>query len=561
MISKVIKTENHPKIFLYAFILLLTVTIWHINYCIPLMHDDYMYASSMDATGFVPGTTCDSLDVLANTCYHHYFQTNARTANFIILIINYLGGKVLFNILSTIVTISGMLALSKVTLGKVSICTLCLSMLVYILFTPALFLTFCWYAGALNYLWGGGSLLIAIYLFGDYHKNPQSKRYLFIISLFFFLLAGSMHEMQGCILIGTGILWGLRSWYLHKPISKLEIIIFFTIFLGTCLPLSSPALHSRASSVDYFSIQFLLKTTAFMFKMTWVPSCAFVCLIIYHTIKRNFDILYFTACVAFALAWLMGTHSITGCAYYYYSLTIIIWTLKSISPLTVSTSNLIRKVIVVTSLCCFGTFTFIAWRIQNDTSKVFEEAKENNFVLLDVNKATRTEALTYICALPINTKFIFPFLALHHNIKDFIVIQRAKKGDTSLYEKALNITPNEVAVVHSPNGGRYIRLPKNKLCCIFAGLELHGNSPNKVRASVCPYMEYLHSEILTSLYDRYIAKQKFVNASLDYYKEHVFILIPPTEEKYTSCSFLMQDIQTPKVEKRITIPLDSTLET
>lgn len=537
------------------FIVLLGAVLWGINYCTPLMQDDYLYSTYMSEDDFVPGRANSDIWEVFRSCFHHYFKLNGRMANNLAFFVLYAGGKSLYNVLAALVSLIGLMAMSRVFLGRISVLSICVSGCACFALFPGIYHTCCWCSGAFNYLWGASILLMAIACMSLPRFDDKMRRLMVrAFCLILFALASSMHEMLAAVLLGTAGIFFALCYYKKIPVSLLQVSIALAIALGACLPLMSPGIHNRAGGVEYLSVHFVVKSAAFMLKMAWPALIVFACLLVYHTRKKRFDILYVAAVVSFALAYVMGTHSFTGCAYFYFSLAVILWLLKTIAPYVEKLGKVSRILVVVIFTCIMGLSCCVTLRVHKNVQIAFHQAMQQDVVVLDVDPILETEALAYVSALPINTIYIYPYVAAQHKIKDFMVILRTIRGDEKVFSDMLEQAPSDALVSKRlANDWIYIRLPKNKQCCIFEGLTMSGNPT--CRITVSPYMMLLHSEWMTSMYDRYVAKQTFIEGGVDYYGGYVFVLIPPVDEKYTSCSLRLQDMRYAG-EENVVVPLN-----
>lgn len=527
----------------YLFISLIALMIWYINHCAPMMNDDYLYATYM-GTDFSPGLPNKSWSDVFRSCLHHYFLCNGRMANNFAFILFYLGDKTLFNVATCIVSVAGLVALSKVFMKRVTVFSLSFTILSCILLLPALYHTCVWCDGAFNYLWAASILVVALFMLQRSRTSDGlDGRLSFCVACFLLFVAASMHEMLGVNMVGTSILWLLWSLYKHRSVPGWCVWAIVFVVLGALIPLTSPGIHERAGRIDYFSWKFVLTATAEMFRHTWCALCVCVGLLLYHAKKRNVDILGIFACVAGFFAWAVGMHNFVGCAHFYFSFAVVMWMLHTISPWLFDYHAWVKAgvVVVTATIMCF--FCHVSCRINQTIELAFQLAQKNEIVVLDVDPINHTESIAHVSGLPINALYIYPYLGKYHGIRDFMVIQRSCVGDTDVYKTLLAAESHSVASCRTKDGWTYIRFPKNKLCCIFAGLTLHGQSQTKIRVSVCPFMKFLHADLFALLYDNHIAKQRFIHGSLDYYEGYVFALIPPTEE-VSSCEFKMLDLRT-----------------
>lgn len=527
---------------LLLFIIFLGGAVWYMNQGTPMMQDDYLYATYMGAGNFSPGVPNKCMSDVLSSCVAHYVHTNGRMANNLAFFLFYVGDKSLYNVLATVVTLVSVLSLSRLFLGRWSVFSVSFTITCCVLLIPSLYHTTLWLAGSFNYLWGACCLLLSC-CFLYYRKDLTLKRYVMLRrgGYLLLVLAASMHEMLGVTLLGAlGCRIGIHI-IRRKEIARHDIYAIVAVALGALLPLTSPGIYNRAAGGDYMSVKYLLLSIGMMVRYAWCTTLAFGGLFVYHTWKRQFDIWYMFAGVAFVLTILVGPHSVTGCSYFYYGVAVLMWLLKTIAPWVLQWKRGIRTLWVLVTiglmlLCCRVTHI-----IDNQVEKAFAMSEKTPIVLLDVDSISETEAIAYVSALPINTSFIYPYLGKYHGIDDFIVIQRTRKGNGALYKKLASEAAEKVVSTQTKDGWTYIRLPKDRTCCIFYGVDVFGST--KTRVTICPYMHLLHKGIWVSLYDRFVAGQKFANGSLDYEEGYVFIIIPPIGDSMTHVQFKMQDLR------------------
>lgn len=517
--------------------------IWYINHCAPMMQDDYMYATYMGERDFTPGLPNKSWSDVFRSCLNHYFINNGRMANNLAFSLFYVGDRTLFSVATAIVSVVGLLAISKVFMKQVTVVSISFALLSCILLFPGLYHTCVWCAGAFNYLWAACIFSVALFML---QRSKTSDGiggvFSFCLACFLLFVAASMHEMLGGTMVGTSIMWLLWSLFKHHRVSMWCVWAIIFVILGALIPLTSPGIHGRAVRMDYFSWKYVIVSTAEMIRHAWCATCVFLCLFLYHAKKRNVDILGVFACVTGVFAWAMGKHSFTGAAHFYFTFAVVLWLLNTVSPWVLNQHVWVKVGVVSVTAVTMCFFCYVSCRINYTIERAFQLAQKNEVVVLDVDPVNRTEAISYVHGLPINASYIYPYLGKHHGIRDFMVILRSCVGDEEVYKKMLETASHSVASCRTKDGWTYIRFPKNKMCCIFAGITLHGQSLGKTRVTMSHYSKFLHSHLFTVLYDKYIAKQRFIHGSLDYYGGYVFALIPPTE-KITSCEFLMLDMK------------------
>lgn len=533
------------------YIVALGMVLWFINHFTPMMQDGYLYSTYQ----FTPGVPNASLQDVVESCRKHYLEVNGRMANNLAFLLYWMGDKSLYDILASVVILVGTLSLSFLIFRRVTVYTVSLSVGAGVLLFPCLYHTCCWSDGALNYIWAASFVLLAAVLVSESGKvGKRVQPVLFWTGLGLFALAGSMHEMLSATLLGASVLWLLLKWIRHESISGKVYCVVAAILLGALLPMTSPGIHNRAGNLDYTSMRFVLMTTANLVRMVPAVSFVFLCLMIYYIRRRKLDFLFIYACVSFVLAWVMGLHSATGCSYFYFSFAVVMCLLHVLAPFLLRVGKWV-KVCVVLGVVAFFAFSLgVTSKIHHHVQQAFTLAETDSVVVLDADVRTDTEALAYICGLPINTSYIYPYLGKYHGVRDFVVIQRSVTGVQSEYAAMLDAPAEDVVFRRTNDGWLYLRLPRGKTCCIFAGPELMGSS-RKCRVSICPYMERLHDGLLVSLYDRYVAHQDFVDGGLDYYHGYVFVLLPPVESRYTACKLVLQSLRSAE-EEEIIVPLE-----
>ena len=531
--------------------------LWFLNHCTPMMLDDYLYASGVSKTDFSVGISHASMMDVFTSCYYHYFFNNGRMANNLVFLMFYLGGKDMYNIVAALIQTTALFVLCRMLFGKATLLSLCLLILSCFVLYSGAYHAFFWCCGAFNYVWSACILIFSVFAILQSLKYAGwQSRILSVLGYFLLFFAASMHEMLGATLAGAMVMW-----LLYRRICRLNCpgqvwCALIVVLVGTALPMLSPGIHARAGSMDYFSLKFLLMSTGSLIRHTLITTIVFFALLIYNTSRKRFDLVYFYALVSFVLAYLMGMHSHIGNAYFYYSFAVTVWLLQTIAPSIRNWRPVYRGIIYIACLSSIAGMCYLSYRIDATVASAFELGKQQPVAVLDVNPINETEALAYVHALPVNPTHIYSYFVKYHKCRGFYVIQRKFKGDEKIYNKLLSAPPNEAKSLVSPNGVVCIRLPKGKLCCVFKGCHLYGSL--SCRATICPYMEKLHKGIFVSMYDKYIAKQPFIYGGLDYYEGYVYVLLPSTQGQYSSCSLLLQDMQTGE-EQELTVPLESEI--
>ena len=141
-------------------VLLLAVAIFFVNHCTPMMQDDYLYSTYH----FTPGRLNQGLRDIWESCYHHYFDTNGRMANNVITMLLFVGGKGLYNMLATVVSLTGLVLMARLFCGRVTLFSILLVTGACLLVLPGLYHTCCWCSGAVNYIWGAVLLLLVLFV-------------------------------------------------------------------------------------------------------------------------------------------------------------------------------------------------------------------------------------------------------------------------------------------------------------------------------------------------------------------------------------------------------------
>lgn len=231
------KNLNKKLILIY---LSLFVIFYIINFCTPLITDDYGYAFN-----FADHSRIENIYDVFESQWVHYQTINGRLIPHIFeQIFVGITGKWLFNIINTLFILMLIFIISEYYLpnnqsdnNKVNN-TLITSFAVLFLFTYS-GQTIFWMAGALNYLWPTVFALILLYIF-------KSKISLNLFSIGFISLLAAWFQ-EAISIPMTCLFWILLLQKKYRNKRNIIITIFFTI--GTCLIVFSPGtLHRIATN-------------------------------------------------------------------------------------------------------------------------------------------------------------------------------------------------------------------------------------------------------------------------------------------------------------------------
>lgn len=242
-----------------AFLLVLAGAFYAINVDTPFINDDYWLNFVMkmlpDGSLLLTDRRIASWgDIWESWCAHRLFVWNGRVSDYLVSIAVMLGGKALFNVLSTLFMLANVLLLSKLCFRQVSLWSVCIVSAAFILFVPGIDATVFWMAGACNYFWG--SALVSAFLLCLRALAERTERlpiWLVALGSLFGFSCGALHEGLGVPLAGGLVMFGVVERWLGRKMPCYYWLLVICVIAGSLIPVSAPAAWRRAGGAAELS--------------------------------------------------------------------------------------------------------------------------------------------------------------------------------------------------------------------------------------------------------------------------------------------------------------------
>lgn len=252
----------YSRLLVALFLFLIGAIYYRMLSLTPPMVDDYYYHFRILSDGeegakfsILPIT---SWEELAESIYNLGLIHNWRLANVIYIIVDYIGGLSLLNVLNSILLIAFLTGLAYLCLGRITLWSLGVSTSLGMIMLAEVETAFMWHVATLNYLWGGTLLIYLLIsirksLYGE--EIPSHRK--IIIVCFLCFVCGWMHEGIGLPVLAGIILYLFAAHYKNIDLPyKVFVLYLAALTLGLTLGLLSPALWHRGDGINPISISF-----------------------------------------------------------------------------------------------------------------------------------------------------------------------------------------------------------------------------------------------------------------------------------------------------------------
>lgn len=155
--------------------------------------DDIWYS-----TNLVTGEPISVLWDIFESQYWHYFNWGGRSINHAVLQLTLWSGELFADILNLLITFSLSFLICAIA-GKKDWKYYCLSFFLLISLNTGINLSMFWQAGAANYLYSSNWILLFLFIYIRYVKNPETKNFkgISFVMLFLGLITGWSNENMG----------------------------------------------------------------------------------------------------------------------------------------------------------------------------------------------------------------------------------------------------------------------------------------------------------------------------------------------------------------------------
>lgn len=298
----------------------ISLVLYLFNYLAPLMSDDYNYAFS-----FITYKRIQTLGDLFPSIVAHYQGINGRVAMHFIAQLMLLSGKPVFNVINSLVAVSLLLGLCRLTSGKArDLRQLAVWASALLILLPTLSQVMFWLVGACNYLWGPTIIVWLLVPFRD-RVLGQSKplaRWKIGLLLPVYFIMGTVSENSAPAAILLMGLCCLLQLHFHRKVSIWQWIAILLSLAGFLFMLASPASQGRnaatlsqtASLLGRYLVPFTNCVTTFI-QYESAPSVVFLILFSYSLyLKADREILSMS--VAMFVCGVAANFAMTATGYY-----------------------------------------------------------------------------------------------------------------------------------------------------------------------------------------------------------------------------------------------------
>lgn len=227
--------------FLGLFIFMFLINMWTPE----SLQDDILYKFKFNIDGSRPTELIRSWGDLLESQYAHWFVKNGRfVPHFLSQLFIGLLGKVLFNVINSIIICMLIYLTSILITGKVNLFYCAISLACLLFLTPIPKETLFWYDGSFNYLWSFVFVLFFLVVLKSIWKEPLKSKYWLLSPLM--MLLGNVNEASTipvCLSLGVYLIANIRT--IHKR-AIFSFILFF--FIGAALNVFAPATFIRIAN-------------------------------------------------------------------------------------------------------------------------------------------------------------------------------------------------------------------------------------------------------------------------------------------------------------------------
>lgn len=522
------------RILLTLFLLTLCLIFWGISFHTPYMQDDYWMNYILEQTP--EGSPLFTTHPISSwQDFFHSWQIrrewiNGRLADFMAILLIWMDeSKVLFCFLNTAVFLVNVAVLSMLCFRRLTFLGISAISMGFILLIPNIDGTVFWLAGACNYFWGtaflGAFLLCLAHLL---NSGKGYSRLVFFIGIALGLGCGLLHEGLGIPLTGGLAAFWIMERLKGKKLPTAYLWLLAAVALGTCYPISSPALWKRflgnpviAGSKDG-SFFISIATSAFYFlRYGWIAILAFI--LLFWKKKLCFLPLIGWTWLTFAgFSCIVGKYGSWGGGYYYSNLLSLILCLQSTAPWLQLQKRWLTGTLAVLTVLTFAYQYVQIKKINNIYQSILAEPKEGGVCIVDWprEKGKLPRILSY--AVP-NCKadYRFPYCGRFQKQDDFWVLFRESKifeGSYSLFD---SMNPDEAHLL--PWKDAYVlRLPRDTRA---ASVSAYGSDQNGYAIYATGFPLYVHALNL-------LKNRKLGHYSEDWHEGFRYLILPSDIQQY-----------------------------
>lgn len=535
--------HNNKKALIF-FLALSSILFYLINANIPMLLDDYWYNFIIGKAGqkgeiYFTSDRITSGQELLSTLYYFRYPKEGRLSNILIILIQYFGGKTLFNILNTLVMALFVLAASKLCFHRMRLAGVVTAITLIILLFPNHLFTVLWLSGSINYLWGALFLVLFLSVYLPYSQGKKRGKGFLAAGILCGILCGSLHEGLGIPL--------LIALFTHTAVARLRkqetgvpcILLFTSVLAGTFIALSAPGLWQRVGAsnetLDFLGIA---RKIILFFYVTWLPSCL---LLVSLWLKRRhlLDSFYpFLILPNFILDCAFGDSQSAagGGGYFYYCLSVMLWVISLLREYIRRPSYIPVILMPINLLVLAATLFFYA-----GIGKIYKEAiirgATEKIVTLDYFSLYRPVPKSLSLALAMGSEKgyeIYNYIGRFYGQQDFYVVFNTYINDKSIYDM-FHGDRTDKAIAKRAGNLCIVRLPEGYLIPAYKGVV-------SMEDDSLPPLEMVLDDnlplIVKVCYP--IIGKRYSSYGRDYHEGFHYLILPEPANQYARATLMMK---------------------
>lgn len=528
---------------LFLFLLLAGTMLYLLNRHTPMIFDDYWYNYTIGKkdggdVGFSSERISGFKDLISSLYYYRY-PKEGRLANMFVILVEYCGGKGLFNIVNTGFMLGFLLAASKLCLQRLSLAGVCCAALLSLLLFPSTLCPFLWMSGSCNYLWGAFFLCLFLCLLPAFTKGGPIGTGKWVAGILCAFLCGSIHEGLGATLLGALVLYAAAGMAAQKKVSGSYISLAFITFIGLAACLASPGLWDRVGNASApLTTEGLVKKAVLLAGYTYLPSCLLV-VIVWVQRKKLLDSFYpFLVLPNLVLALSYGEGGVVGNGYFYYCLSIMLWAFSLLRDFINRYSFRVAALLAPATLAVWGWGIVHYGDIEKRYHEIVERGKTEPIVSAGYFDSHRSVPRALRFSLPLgneqNDAPLYHYVGPFHGQQPFFVVYNTYIRDKSVYHLFQGEPPDKM-VAKACGDLTLVRLPYGYYVPAYRKVV------SMQDASLPPLEMALDDNlplIVKACY--HIIGKRYSSYGRDYHEGFHYLILPAPANQYARVSVMMK---------------------
>lgn len=444
---------------LYVILASMSCCMYVINCHAPMLQDDYrlgfILTTLPDGSAWYTQNPIDSWSELATSWWNQrYHFTCGRLSDGVCSLIMMLGGKALFNVISSASIILYLCLLSSYCFKHLGATQLFICFLLSIVFLPNIDGTVFWMAGWCNYFLPS-ILLLALYSCIRKIESRECCLGDVFLGMLLAIFCGAFHEGLGLPLFAALFANGAVKILKKHQACWSYWAVSLCVGIGALVPVTAPAMWNRAASGSVLltvvgGFELLLKHAS-------IPLIVFVWMVWKGKVRST--VLGWSVCAFVILSLAVGAKGGWGGGYYYMCFSVMLLLIENYSGLLMKLGRKLTVWVLLSLSALALVMQYVhVMRIEKAVQSAFVDGQSEDVRVVDCS--------LFGCDVPWMLGGVYPksvtdykylFTAACHGVPPFVVLYRTREPDSNVY--ALFPDESDDVVVRKYQDSYVMKLP------------------------------------------------------------------------------------------------------